>query len=142
VPPQTLQLLHITTDSFAHPLALINRLATPPLQIISPDCDHHKLGKLSQASFKPELATGLGRVCTGDLNMGSNNASSRISVLARQLGGTSLEEGGDLSRQPTRGNDDVRPAPGGGKGTLTILDNRTGKKYTVRLGGYYGYERQ
>jgi len=45
----------------------------------------------------------------------------------------SSDESSDLSRQPTRANDDVRPAPGGGKGTLTILDNRTGKKYTVEV---------
>lgn len=70
--------------------------------------------------------------------MASNNAATRISVLAKQLGSMSFDEDSDLSRQPTRANDDVRPAPGGGKGTLTILDNRTGKRYTV--GGYRGSE--
>lgn len=39
-----------------------------------------------------------------------------------------------LERQETAaaGESDVRPAPGGGPGTITVLDNRTGKKYTVR----------
>lgn len=27
----------------------------------------------------------------------------------------------------------ARPAPGGGPGTLTIIDNRTGKKYDVKI---------
>lgn len=41
--------------------------------------------------------------------------SNRIAVIARQLCAS-----------------DERPAPGGGQGTLTVLDNRSGKKYTVR----------
>lgn len=41
-------------------------------------------------------------------------------------------EAATLQRQETRADEDVRPAPGGGPGTLTVLDNRTGKKYTVR----------
>ena len=99
-------------------------------------------GEHSEAATLSRGAASKSRVCTEqpllssyqvDTNMGSNNAASRISVLARQLSGMSFDESSDLSRQLTRANDDVRPAPGGGKGTLTILDNRTGKKYTVGL---------
>ena len=56
----------------------------------------------------------------------SSSASSRLAVLARQL--TSADE---LKRNDTLA-EETRPAPGGGRGTLTVLDNRTGKKYTVR----------
>ena len=66
-------------------------------------------------------------------------AASRLAVLSRQLAGTRLDDpsaecsGSALSRNPTEGDDDEsRPAPGGGRGTLTVVDNRTGKKYTVR----------
>lgn len=58
----------------------------------------------------------------------SSSASSRLAVLARQL--TSADE---LKRNDTLA-EETRPAPGGGRGTLTVLDNRTGKKYTVRCG--------
>lgn len=58
----------------------------------------------------------------------SSSANSRLAVLARQL--TSADE---LKRNDTLA-EETRPAPGGGRGTLTVLDNRTGKKYTVRCG--------
>jgi hypothetical protein len=62
-------------------------------------------------------------------------ASQRLLVLSKQLSGAPPGKASRLilQAQPTRGaEDEVRPAPGGGKGTLTVLDNRTGKKYTVR----------
>lgn len=56
-------------------------------------------------------------------------------MLGRHLVNDEGHDGG-LHRVATRAqNSDVRPAPGGGKGTLTIVDNRTGKKYTVRRQG-------
>lgn len=44
-------------------------------------------------------------------------------MLSRQLGA-------DVARNNTAAVEE-RPAPAGGKGTLTVVDNRTGKKYTV-----------
>lgn len=35
--------------------------------------------------------------------------------------------------QDTKATSSERPAPGGGPGTLTIVDNRTGKKYDVKV---------
>jgi citrate synthase len=65
--------------------------------------------------------------------MAYSSAVSRLSVLSHHLG--AAEEAPCLARQDTAAaaDDSVRPAPGGGKGTLTVLDNRTGKKYTVSL---------
>jgi citrate synthase len=61
-------------------------------------------------------------------------AASRLAILSRQLAGQRLDEPGcSLSRNPTDGDDESRPAPGGGRGTLTVVDNRTGKKYTVSM---------
>lgn len=60
--------------------------------------------------------------------------SARLGVLARQLAGPHADGPAQLSRNDTAGSgtaDEARPAPGGGRGTLTVLDNRTGKKYTV-----------
>lgn len=59
---------------------------------------------------------------------------SRLSVLARHLS-LSVDAACDkpLVRANTSSSEDVRPAPGGGKGTLTVIDNRTGKKYTLEI---------
>jgi citrate synthase len=67
--------------------------------------------------------------------MAYHNALSRLSVLSYHLGAG--EEASCLARQDTAAaaDESVRPAPGGGKGTLTVLDNRTGKKYTVSYCG-------
>lgn len=62
--------------------------------------------------------------------MAFSSAVGRLSVLSQHLSADS--EQAMLQRQETRADEDVRPAPGGGPGTLTVLDNRTGKKYTVR----------
>jgi citrate synthase len=71
-------------------------------------------------------------------------ALGRLSVLSQHLAAGSLDQTGSsgLARAETRavgtgaaagGEDEVRPAPGGGPGTLTVLDNRTGKRYTVSV---------
>jgi hypothetical protein len=52
-------------------------------------------------------------------------------VLAQQLA-TQPTAAASSSLLEQQQDESVRPAPGGGKGTLTIVDNRTGKKYTVR----------
>lgn len=73
-------------------------------------------------------------------------AASRLAVLSRQLTAScsvidsgSLHEGAQLCREhcsaPNTSLQAERPLPGGGRGTLTVVDNRTGKKYTVRAGG-------
>lgn len=83
-----------------------------------------------EAPFLPQ-----GQLCSarapasaeGDI-MASTSAQARLSVLSRQLADSSI------ARQGTKADDEsVRPAPGGGRGTLTVIDNRTGKKYTVRI---------
>lgn len=59
-------------------------------------------------------------------------ATSRLQVLAQQLAMQPTAAASVAPQQQQQQQDDaVRPAPGGGKGTLTIVDNRTGKKYTV-----------
>ncbi len=67
------------------------------------------------------------------------SAASRLAVLSRQLtsGAAGDASAETLQRSATSAaagaQDEQRPAPGGGRGTLTVMDNRTGKKYTVRL---------
>lgn len=63
--------------------------------------------------------------------MALENAVSRLSLLSQHIVGAEGEAGPDLQRQNSKAEEEVRPAPGGGKGTLTVIDNRTGKKYTV-----------
>lgn len=66
---------------------------------------------------------------------GSSSAAQRLAVLSRHLEAVSARSDGELSvisRANTKAEDEeARAAPGGGRGTLTVLDNRTGKKYTV-----------
>jgi len=59
----------------------------------------------------------------------STSSRPRLQVLAQQV--LAMQE--TAATTSAVGDDSVRPAPGGGKGTLTIVDNRTGKKYTVRM---------
>ena len=33
----------------------------------------------------------------------------------------------------TKAEASTRPKPGGGEGTLTVVDNRTGKKYEIKI---------
>ena len=59
-------------------------------------------------------------------------ASSRLGVLARQLTSSGAPEPAiNRADSSSAQQEETRPAPGGGRGTLTVLDNRTGKKYTV-----------
>eukprot|EP00879_Flechtneria_rotunda_P031889 GHRR01034952.1.p1 GENE.GHRR01034952.1~~GHRR01034952.1.p1 ORF type:complete len:104 (-),score=10.46 GHRR01034952.1:476-787(-) len=62
--------------------------------------------------------------------MAYQHAIGRLSVLSRHLSSSDIEAS-DIQRQHTKADEEVRPAPGGGHGTLTIIDHRTGKKYTV-----------
>ena len=57
--------------------------------------------------------------------------AARLEVLTRQLVSSSLSDANQIARDETHG-EEARPPPGGGKGTLSVVDNRTGKKYTVR----------
>jgi hypothetical protein len=70
----------------------------------------------------------------------SSAAFGRLSVLSQQLSAAVGQQEGpqQLTRAATAAaaaadaeDSAVRPAPGGGTGTLTVLDNRTGKRYTV-----------
>lgn len=65
--------------------------------------------------------------------MALENAVSRLSLLANHLVGAEGDAVLDLQRQDTKADEEVRPAPGGGKGTLTVIDHRTGKKYTIEV---------
>lgn len=65
--------------------------------------------------------------------MAFSSAVGRLAVLSQHLA-ADCDAQSTLQRQETRADEEgVRPAPGGGPGTLTVLDNRTGKKYTVRV---------
>lgn len=59
-------------------------------------------------------------------------AAGRLAVLSRQLGVAANETELGIAPQYTYAETEQRPAPAGGKGTLSVIDNRTGKKYTVR----------
>ncbi|GIL77213.1 hypothetical protein Vretimale_3108 [Volvox reticuliferus] len=61
----------------------------------------------------------------------ANQAAGRLAVLSRQLLGPPADE--TVSRNDTSAEEEQRPAPGGGRGTLTVVDNRTGKKYTLEI---------
>ncbi|GFR42004.1 hypothetical protein Agub_g2818 [Astrephomene gubernaculifera] len=61
-----------------------------------------------------------------------DSAPSRLAVLSRQMTGTASEDA--VARNNTAQQEvEERPAPGGGRGTLTVVDNRTGKKYTIEI---------
>lgn len=65
----------------------------------------------------------------------SKPSMSRIEVLSRQFASMPLDST-SLDANPASARvvpDEERPAPGGGRGTLTVVDNRTGKQYTVSL---------
>jgi hypothetical protein len=63
------------------------------------------------------------------------HAAARLGVLARQLTSSGTTEPAITRADSSSAQqEESRPAPGGGRGTLTVLDNRTGKKYTVRAG--------
>lgn len=69
-------------------------------------------------------------------DMSQQVAASRLAALRRQLevNDLSLVEARSLEREDTRAQVETeRPAPGGGPGSLSVLDNRTGKKYELKI---------
>lgn len=62
-------------------------------------------------------------------------AARRLELLSRQLTSASISP--QLERQDTQAEE--RPAPGGGRGALNIVDHRTGKSYKVRGRGLWRY---
>lgn len=60
---------------------------------------------------------------------------SRIEALQRHLAVPQREiESVEVQAHPTLAQESaVRPTPGGGAGTLTVIDNRTGKKYEISV---------
>lgn len=65
----------------------------------------------------------------------SMQAAGRLAVLSAHLGVAAAEDAQwGIEQQHTRAETEQRPVPAGGKGTLSVIDNRTGKKYTVRAG--------
>eukprot|EP00884_Botryococcus_braunii_P005517 jgi/Botrbrau1/14967/Bobra.0018s0069.1 len=60
------------------------------------------------------------------------SATNRLELLRRHFAASGLEAVNGLVEEHTSAAG-ARPAPGGGPGTLTILDNRTGKKYDVKI---------
>ncbi|CAL5229169.1 g12444 [Coccomyxa viridis] len=67
--------------------------------------------------------------------MSHSSAEGRLAALQRHLSaGVTLSNG--LELQQTKSAGEQRPAPGGGPGTLTIVDNRTGKKYDIKVDEY------
>jgi hypothetical protein len=65
--------------------------------------------------------------------MADHPALSRLNILSRHLTSAPASPSTpQLERAGTRAEEvQQRPAPGGGKGTLTVVDNRSGKRYTV-----------
>ncbi len=55
----------------------------------------------------------------------------RLAILARQV----TSAGPQLERNDTEAPEEARPAPGGGRGALTVVDQRTGKQYKARWRG-------
>lgn len=60
-------------------------------------------------------------------------ATGRLGVLTRHLSPPDSLDALDIIRRVPTSATEIRPAPGGGPGTLTIVDNRTGKKYEVQV---------
>lgn len=69
--------------------------------------------------------------------MQNSAAADRIATLQRHLQAHRIESGAEqcIEIQSTKAdiNPKERPAPGGGPGTLTVVDNRTGKKYDIPI---------
>lgn len=69
--------------------------------------------------------------------MQSSAAASRIAALQRHLQAHRDESDAEqcVEVQNTKAESDSkeRPAPGGGPGSLSVLDNRTGKKYEIPI---------
>ena len=69
--------------------------------------------------------------------MQSSAAADRIAALQRHLQSHQVESDveSSIEAQNTKAdaNPKERPAPGGGPGTLSVVDNRTGKKYEIPI---------
>lgn len=68
------------------------------------------------------------------------SAANRLATLQRHLRVVTLnDESFDVDPANIRPNctsvapEAIRPAPGGGKGVLTAIDSRTGKKYEIEI---------
>lgn len=74
---------------------------------------------------------------TKSSNMQSSAAAVRIAALQRHLQAHRDESDAEqcIEVQNTKAETDSkeRPAPGGGPGSLSVLDNRTGKKYEIPI---------
>jgi citrate synthase len=57
-------------------------------------------------------------------------AQRRLEVLSKHLSAEPSVVRDDTAEECT---EELRPAPGGGRGTLTVVDNRTGRKYTLEI---------
>jgi citrate synthase len=61
------------------------------------------------------------------------SVANRIATLQRHLAGASLrDEGPGVELHPTLAAD-VRATPGGGPGSLSVTDNRTGNRYEIKI---------
>lgn len=67
--------------------------------------------------------------------MQNSAAADRIAALQRHLQAHTLESSSELQLHDTKASSDPkeRPAPGGGPGTLSVTDSRTGKKYEIEI---------
>jgi citrate synthase len=59
----------------------------------------------------------------------------RMATLQRHLAVSSRDEDleGQVAQRPTKADEETRASPGGGAGSITIIDNRTGKKYDLKV---------
>lgn len=63
------------------------------------------------------------------------SVAKRIATLQRHLAGASLhDESHELEAHQTSA--ELRAAPGGGPGTLSITDSRTGRRYDITIGDH------
>ncbi len=69
--------------------------------------------------------------------MQNSAAAERIAALQRHLQSHRVQDEAQSSVEPqiTKAESDPkeRPAPGGGPGTLSVTDSRTGKKYEIPI---------
>ena len=65
--------------------------------------------------------------------MQTSAAADRIAALQRHLQGQHLDSDFQLNEVKASADPKERPAPGGGPGSLTVKDNRTGKTYEIEI---------
>ncbi|CAL8464767.1 g4302 [Coccomyxa elongata] len=69
--------------------------------------------------------------------MSQASAQGRLAALQRHLGALSFANDSGIEVVDTKAvSGEKRPAPGGGPGSLTVIDNRTGKKYEIKIDEY------